>query len=120
MASSTANPWAISTIRHGAGKRLVMLATPMCLAFSAIVARCGTCALAPRRQLARCNPWPRANSGFSFASRGYLWRGGDTPLQGRDNVLLDSTYPTWNTSVDPQVERRVLSATQRTLSQCYG
>src|SRR6267378_983454 len=28
-----------------------------------------------------------------------LWRGGDTPPRGRDNVLLDSMHPTRDTSV---------------------
>jgi hypothetical protein len=37
---------------------------------------------------------PFAGSGFDFRLRSTLPRGGDTPPQGRGNVLLDSTYPT--------------------------
>src|SRR5262249_17759855 len=43
----------------------------------------------------RCNALP--NSGFSFALRRWSLPGGDSPPQGRGNVLLDSMHATWDT-----------------------
>jgi hypothetical protein len=42
-----------------------------------------------------------ANSDFAFRLRRKVPRRGDTPPQGRGNVVLDSAYPAWCTSCRP-------------------
>jgi len=48
----------------------------------------------PWPQQACCNALPSANSDFAFPVRRTFPRGGETPPQGHDNVLLDTMHPT--------------------------